>query len=125
MIFENIDKIEMTKNDYVIDERLIDLAKKFLHAFEFDEETDTEESLNYRVEIQELWKKYFTVSKWLPSYAADGLVSYRLNTGGDNSFQMFSFHEFIELLEAFRKYPEEEYFNVLAAMVEISYICCA
>ena len=123
MKMENIDKIEIT--DYSIDESLIERAKAILKKWEQDVHDEGDEAIvdKFGNDVFEIWGKYFTVDKYLPAYAADGLVSYKFNCGGANQFDMFSYKQFLDLIEEYKKNPEVEYFNVLAAMVEISFTC--
>lgn len=123
MKMENIDKIEIT--DYSIDESLIEKAEAILKKWEQDEHDVGDEAVvdKFGDDVFEIWGKYFTVDKYLPSYAADGLVSYKFNCGSSNQFEMFSYDQFLEALEDYKKNPEVEYFNILAAMVEISFVC--
>lgn len=123
MEIQNIDKIEII--DYSIDETLIERAKAILKKWEQDEHDAGDEAVvdKFGDDVFEIWGKYFTVDKYLPAYAADGLVSYKFNCGGFNQFEMFSYDQFLKAIEDYKRNPEAEYFNVLAAMVEISFVC--
>lgn len=123
MEMQNIDKIEMT--DYSIDESLIERAKAILKKWEegMTDETDEKVVSEFGDDVWNIWKRYFNVDKYLPSYAADGLVSYKFNCGGEHQFEMFSYDQFVKAIADYKNNPEVEYFNILAAMVEISFIC--
>ena len=123
MEMQNIDKIEMT--DYSIDESLIERAKAILKKWEegMTDETDERTVSEFGDDVWNIWKRYFNVDKYLPAYTADGLVSYKFNCGGTDQFEMFSYDQFVKAIADYKRNPEVEYFNILAAMVEISFIC--
>jgi hypothetical protein len=123
MEMQNIDKVEMT--DFTIDESLIERAKAILKKWEEDAtDENTERTVSeFGDDVWNIWKKYFNVDKYLPVYAADGLVSYKFNCGSIDQFEMFSYDQFVKAIADYKRNPEVEYFNILAAMVEISFIC--
>ena len=123
MEMQNIDKVEIT--DFTIDESLIERAKDILKKWEEDAtDENTERTVSeFGDDVWNIWKRYFNVDKYLPAYAADGLVSYKFNCGGTDQFEMFSYDQFVKAIDDYKRNPEVEYFNVLAAMVEISFIC--
>lgn len=123
MEMQNIDKVEIT--DFTIDESLIERAKDILKKWEEDmTDENTEEVVSeFGDDVWNIWKKYFNVDKYLPVYAADGLVSYKFNCGGTDQFEMFSYDQFVKAIAEYKNNPKVEYFNILAAMVEISFIC--
>ena len=123
MEMQNIDKVEMT--DFTIDESLIERAKAILKKWEEGNTDENDEKVvsEFGDDVWNIWKRYFNVDKYLPAYAADGLVSYKFNCGGTDQFEMFSYNQFVNAINDYKRNPEVEYFNVLAAMVEISFIC--
>lgn len=123
MEMQNIDKIEIV--DYSIDDSLIERAKAILKKWNdgMTDENDEKVVSEFGDDVWDIWKRYFNVDKYLPAYAADGLVSYKFNCGGTDQFEMFSYEQFLNAINDYKRNPEVEYFNILAAMVEISFIC--